>query len=790
MKRKAFRPFGKKPVRFLTSLVLAVSLSAGIVFGGVKVLGGTQESGQSQTQVSAQSTEKTLYTDSLRRMMDLGVFTPTSAQAMDTDRSITREELAIVLIKATGQDEAAKLYKNTTLYSDVPSSRFSNGHVNAAVKLGYMTALADGKFHPSQTVSFTQAAVIMGKLLGYDESSLSGSYPGNYITLLENLDILDGISYTPAKALSRGQTALLLERVYETKPKGDTRPYIDTLANYKSVTVLENNVTHPDLSYRRILTEKGEFYFTDALSAPEAGKKYMLRIEEGQIVKMALMGLAVTEISLSKAASGKVISNDGTSLTLPSDATYYYGGKTASYSDVMGGIKANSSLVLGKNRDGTAYGVLFDPLYSDPVVISGDEQGKSLAARFGGKAIDRGGKSIDPNQIESDDVVYEVTDLWGRYGYVLVYNNAVSGTVTSIQPSKISPKSVEVDGKSYELASSFPVSKLTASGGIETGDTVKILLGSDGSAVDIVSSKSSDNGNYVLVLETYTKKSEDASDYGKAYDYVTLLHADGAKATYLLDGGITTLYRGSLALYEVVLKGKDYDTVKLTKLDGNTRDSYRITPAERKLNESYVAMDAVIFNITNTYTSEIQASVLKFSDLSSGTLEEGRVKYIRRTGDFQDVDVLLVDDALGENIRYAYVTGIRSSLAGTAGTSDMLTLLIEGQTYTLSGANFNVNLNSVVRVRMNGTQPVSLDYSLQPAAAGTLIEAVDASRIRINGTVYSFHKDAAVYRASDSGSVQTLKISDLTRDALYRSIGVYLDRPSANGGKAVVLVLR
>ena len=111
MKRKAFRPFGKKPVRFLTSLVLAVSLSAGIVLGGVKVLGASQESGQSQAQVSVQSSEKTLYTDSLRRMMDLGVFTPTTTQAMDTDRSITREELAIVLVKATGQEEAAKLYK-------------------------------------------------------------------------------------------------------------------------------------------------------------------------------------------------------------------------------------------------------------------------------------------------------------------------------------------------------------------------------------------------------------------------------------------------------------------------------------------------------------------------------------------------------------------------------------------------------------------------------------------------------------------------------------------------------
>lgn len=767
----------KKIITAALSLILALSLLTGYTV--------------STAQTVSQTAEATLYQESMRRMMDLGLFTSTTTENMALSRSITREELAIVLIKAAGQEDQVNLYKNTTLYSDVPASRFSNGYVNAAVKLGYITALADGKFHPGETVTFNQAAIIIGKLLKYDEASLTGTYPQNYITLLSNLDILDGVTYSASKALTRGQTALLIDRAYGTKTKDGTQTLLDTLSVYKSLIIYENAVTNPEEDKTRILTDKGVFYLTASLDVPEAGKKYIARVKDSAVVTLALSDASFTELSLLSVTSGKVYTNSGDALTLPSDTTYYYLGKAATYSEVLSAIKANASLVQGKNRDGSSYAVLFDPLYSEPSIITGDYSDTQLAVRYAGKAIDRGGKTIDASQIESDDVVYEVTDLWGGYGYVLVYNDAVSGSVTAILPNKISPKSLDIDGNNYVLDSRFPISKLTASGGIEAGDTVKVILGSDGTAVDIVSSKTSDYGNYALVLQVFSKNSEEASDYGTAYNYVTLLHVDGAKATYYLYGSLTSLYRGSLVLYDTVTKGTDYDTVKLTKVDNNTSDSYRVSQSDRKLNESYVASDAVVFNITNTYSSEIQATVIRFSDIPSGTLEAGRVKYVRRTGDFQDVDILLVDDAKGTNIRFGLVTGIKSNLnSETSGTSDTLTLLIEGQTYTLSGANLGVNLNSVVRVRMNGNQVAGLDYSLQPAATSTVIDAVDASRIRINETVYTFHEDVAVYRVSDSGTVSTLSISDLTKGALYRSIGVYLDRPSANGGKVIAIILR
>ena len=64
--------------------------------------------------------------------------------------------------------------------------------------------------------------------------------------------------------------------------------------------------------------------------------------------------------------------------------------------------------------------------------------------------------NIFPAQIESEDVVYEVTDIWNNNPYVVIYANSVSGEVTAILPNKVSPQSIEIDGVSHPLSDDFP----------------------------------------------------------------------------------------------------------------------------------------------------------------------------------------------------------------------------------------------------------------------------------------------------------------------------------------------
>lgn len=56
------------------------------------------------------------YAQSMKRLMDLGIFSPTRPDKMDLDKPVTREQLATVIIKLTGHEDKASLYKNSGLF--------------------------------------------------------------------------------------------------------------------------------------------------------------------------------------------------------------------------------------------------------------------------------------------------------------------------------------------------------------------------------------------------------------------------------------------------------------------------------------------------------------------------------------------------------------------------------------------------------------------------------------------------------------------------------------------------
>ena len=157
-------------------------------------------------------------------------------------------------------------------------------------------------------------------------------------------------------------------------------------------------------------------------------------------------------------------------------------------------------------------------------------------------------------------------------------------------------------------------------------------------------------------------------------------------------------FRGRLATYEIIATGKDYDTVKLVSIDTKITGSYKVDKDERMIGDSYVANGAVLFNIINTASAEIEAEVISFSDLPAGYLMSGRVKYIHRSGDFMDIDVMLLDDALEDNVAYGLVTSKKTDVIMAVDeiiTIETVTLLVNGQTMVYTGEETGLYVNSV-----------------------------------------------------------------------------------------------
>lgn len=732
------------------------------------------------------------YAESMQRLMDLGIFSASEPGRMDLEGVVTREQLATVIIKLAGHEDKTTLYRNIGLFSDVPSSRWSAGYVGTAVRLGYIKARPDGLFHPEESVTFADVSEIFADLLRYSDYTLSGSYPDKYINLMASLGILDGINYSAKAPVTRGQLAVMIDRLLVTKVFGDSRDFVDTVNVFRRVIILENSVTSKNSDERRIVTNAGVYFLDASLPMPQAGKQYIARIKDGQITKMALADLNYREISVRYAVSGKVMTNEGRTEYLPSNVTWYYHGAPSSYDMVVANLKTNSSVVIGTKDDGTGYGVLFDPLYSDPRVIDPGMTPSMLESMYGGKTIDRDGKYISPSQIESEDVVYEVTDIWNRYPYVIIYSNSVSGRITGILPNKISPKYLEIEGISYPLSDDFPLEKIIGQGGAEVDQTARVLLTGDGKAIDIIIDGDSDNRDFVLVLNAYDKKSTDMEDYGKTRHYVTLLHADGTKKTYLTETNEIG-EKGRIARYEIIKTGKDhddYDTVKLIHLDYDKKGSVRIDKENRMLDSSTVTNDVVIFNmIDNVYGTDSVATVLKWSDLPNGYIQSGKLLYMRKVGDFQDIDVLYFDNILDQGVAYGLVTGVTTSYSPMTGVMYTATVMIQGNEYLYTSKDENLYAGQAVRVKFNGTAITGVEYSVSPTVSGNMVEAVDSSRIRMKGVTYNFRNDISILKFDGEKWVPT-GTSDIMKGDNRRQVTVYLDKPVNYGGKVALITIR
>ena len=726
---------------------------------------------------------------SMQRLMDLGIFTQAVFDDADLNRYLTREELAKILVLVNGQQKNISLYKSSSLFSDVDKDRWSNPYIQIAVKMGYMTKMPDGKFHPADTVTFAQAATVIGRLLGYDETNLTGSYPQNYLTQLTNLDILEGISYTAGGNVTRGQIAVMIDRLFHTEVYGSDKTFIDTISCYKSAVILKNNVLNANDDPRKLVTSQGTYYLKEGPKIPEAGKRYILRLEGTEIEYAAMDGLEYKEISVRSISSGTITANNGDQVTIAAGIPFFYNGEKTDYSTVSASISANSSVVVAYDGTDAVYGALFDPLYTEPRIVTAD---MALGVQFAGKLIEKGGKYVTAAEIEVNDVIYEVTDIWGKNGYILVYDDAVSGRITAILPNKVSPLSIEIDGTAYKLDASFPRGKLNDSGRNQVGETAKLILGSEGTVVDIISESIRGTTSYALVLRAYSENSTASEDFGTTYYYVTLLHSNGAKETYLSKTAMTVL-RGSLVTYEITAHGKDYDTVALTQIDTKTTGSYRVGKDQRMIGDSYVANGAVLFNIKSTSSAEIDASVISFSDLYEGVLINGKVKYIHRSGDFMDIDIMVLNDALDENVGYGLVTA-KTGASMISGqemvVNDTITFLVNGETMTYKGRDSGVFLGSVARITLSDSSVDAIENAISAEAISKEIQAVDSTRIRINDKVYTFHNKVAVYKRKNDSEWLERDISGLTKGTGNGSVTLYLDKPLSSGGKVVMVLLR
>lgn len=757
-----------------------------------------------------------IYKAAVNNVVQLGIMSEISKGVFKPNTVVTREEFAKVLITAAGLNDSAKALAGTTSFSDVKKTDTYSGYINFAVSKGYLSGMADGKFHPRDKVTFAQACTAAVRALGYTDQDVTGIWPRNYTDKAKMLRIVDGINLGNNDGLPRWAAALIIDRLLDTnvKKSGTTdQTFADSTGRYLKCIILANSKILSKLSSNQVLTDKGIYYVSGADVSLKLGGQYRVVIDDDSITNATDNLRTETDITVKSAVNTTITySAKGTDKTmdLPDKTVYYYQGEKIAYDSIKGMLQTNTAFIFIKNTSGTGYeyAIIIDPVYSKPEVAS---NGSISANKIGGidfsnnPHINKNGQLISFSQIETGDVVYQVSDIWNNNRYILVLDNTVQGKITNILPNKLSPKTIQIDNTNYDLSADLNYSKIgNATGAFKVGDSVTLLLGSDGKVADIVYTDSYDNSSYAVVLNTTTTVSTDLEDRGKMIYNVKMLLADGSTKTYKLDNVKKLLADGSIGTYKKEeelnavkgdIKGKlirfnyiDDETVAIEAFNYSTDKSYTLDRDERRIDSGFAADNIKIFDlISNDGNNDAVAKLVNWSDMPNGTVPSGKIKFINKNGSFDDINVMFVDNILNEGYYMGVVKQI--IIKGTGSSSSYTyTLLIDNKEYTCNTYMKDVYLGAVIKVRLVNNS-VYYTYDVRnPVVETAAIQAIDTKRIKINNSVYVFDNDIAIYY-KDSNNVYTQKgVNDIQPGTTYGKISVYLETPYNTSKVKVIIV--
>ena len=153
----------------------------------------------------------------------------TSDQTANLAAPLTRGQLARLLTAFSAYRESAKTQGSTgTLFSDVDGSSPWAPYVRVAVQQGWISGYTDGSFRPDNGVTLEEACTAILKLLGYDVTTLSGTFPAAQLNKASEIGLRDTVAAQQGQGLTLEDGALLLSNALTAKT-ADGNVYATTL---------------------------------------------------------------------------------------------------------------------------------------------------------------------------------------------------------------------------------------------------------------------------------------------------------------------------------------------------------------------------------------------------------------------------------------------------------------------------------------------------------------------------------------------------------------------------------
>ena len=182
----------------LLNRVLAVAIAAGLALMPVPAYGAFPDVPDSAS-----------YAYAVDALEETGIFSGDGNGNFTPDRTMTREEAATLMVRLFIEEEVSAPAKGS--FSDVPTSQWSFGYIETAVKHGLISGYGNGKFGPSDTLTYNQMVTLLVIALGLGEMAQElGGWPDGYMMLGDELGITQNTVNLGSNPVPRSTVAVLV----------------------------------------------------------------------------------------------------------------------------------------------------------------------------------------------------------------------------------------------------------------------------------------------------------------------------------------------------------------------------------------------------------------------------------------------------------------------------------------------------------------------------------------------------------------------------------------------------
>lgn len=139
----------------------------------------------------------------LETVRALGIMAGDSQGNLNLSSAVTRAEFVTMMTAASSYKDTVGSGYGVSLFKDVKSSHWASEYIRLAVEQNWMTGYTDGTFRPGRTITLEEACTALLRLLGYDASSLAGSFPTAQLSKAGSVGLLDDVTAKQGQTLTR-----------------------------------------------------------------------------------------------------------------------------------------------------------------------------------------------------------------------------------------------------------------------------------------------------------------------------------------------------------------------------------------------------------------------------------------------------------------------------------------------------------------------------------------------------------------------------------------------------------